>query len=88
MSEKRKPDGSYMCDHDGNPSSIRLNSAICLAMACFITIVDVLGYAAGTAELMELIVIFLAFGFAPKLGQAVIERWVASKLPAKAGAHE
>ena len=88
MSEKRKPDGNYLCDHEGRPSSIRLNSAVCLAMACFITIVDVLGYAAGTAELMELIVIFLSGAFAPKLFQAVIERWVASKLPAKAGAHE
>lgn len=63
----------FMEDHEGKRSSMRLMSILSLLTAIFLAIGPMVGLGPQTES--QVIWSFLLFGFAPKVGQAAIERW-------------
>jgi hypothetical protein len=64
--------GTIVTDNEGNVSTVRIMSLICLAMAMYVTFLDTLGYAKGDNVVMWG-TMYLVAAFAPKVVQKFAE---------------
>ena len=64
---------SYMTDHQGNPSSMRLVSMLALLIAAGLACVEVFGWGSSEGN-TELVLYFLIAAFAPKAVQKFAEK--------------
>ena len=71
MDDEKKP--TYLQDHEGNPSAMRLMSMLALVVAAGLATVEVMGWGSGENR-TELVLYFLVAAFAPKAVQKFAEK--------------